>query len=239
MSRARLPSYRGAHRTPYPGITERCGPRPSQLREQLRLLRRELRVGDQPRLVQLTEMPDALGDVRRITTAGRRRLRTQLPAGGRSGRAHGRQHRCRETAGTRGPGRNRGRRPPPPDPGRPAPPAPWPRPGAAAAECPSNSSGERHSTPLRSPTGNVLSPAFHFADDAPVQNQRKDTDLPSKDALPSYALNWSGARAAPPDSRRTGCPRRRRASRAVRRRSTRRSVSRSAGSARRYGSQPS
>lgn len=52
--------------------------------------------------------------------------------------------------------------------------------------------GERHSTPLRSATGKLWSPAFHLAEEAPVQNHRKDTDLPSKDAFPSYALNCNG-----------------------------------------------
>ena len=52
------------------------------------------------------------------------------------------------------------------------------------------------STPASSLTGKDWSPAFHFAEEAPVQNQRKETTLPSKDALPSYALNWSGAGGA-------------------------------------------
>ncbi len=73
--------------------------------------------------------------------------------------------------------------------------------------CPSNTSGERHSTPFSSPTGKFWSPAFHFADDAPVQNHRKLTVRPSNEALPSYALNDSGPfggstrnRSAGPDS---------------------------------------
>ncbi len=70
--------------------------------------------------------------------------------------------------------------------------------------CPSKISGDRHSTPLSSPTGKLWSPAFHFAEDAPVQDQRNCTDVPSKDAFPSYALNCSGASGAATRCRSTG-----------------------------------
>src|SRR5690606_18652897 len=66
----------------------------------------------------------------------------------------------------------------------------------SSRRCPSKTSGERHSTPVNSPTGKRWSPAFHLAEDAPVQNQRKETALPSNDARPSYALKRSGAAGA-------------------------------------------
>src|SRR5690606_32669438 len=77
----------------------------------------------------------------------------------------------------------------------------------SSRRCPSNTSGDRHSTPLSSPTGKRWSPAFHFADEAPVQNHRKETAEPSNEAFPSYALKLSGGlgastrwRSAGPDS---------------------------------------
>lgn len=75
---------------------------------------------------------------------------------------------------------------------------------APQPQVPSNSSGDRHSTPHSSDTGKLWSPAFHFADDAPVQNQRKRTVRPSKDALPSYALNDSGTSGASTRNRSVG-----------------------------------
>lgn len=73
-------------------------------------------------------------------------------------------------------------------------------------QVPSNTSGERHSTPLSSATGKLWSPAFHFADEAPVQNHRKFTVFPSKDAFASYALNCRGATGASTRYRSAGSP---------------------------------
>lgn len=69
---------------------------------------------------------------------------------------------------------------------------------------PSKTSGDRHSTPVSSDTGKLWSPAFHFAEDAPVQNHRKCTVRPSKDAFPSYALNCNGTSGAGTRNRSAG-----------------------------------
>ena len=130
---------------------------------------RELVVRQQPRLVQLAQVPDALGDVGRVERPG---------CGVREGRAPGVAAAApgrprapppvrppaprRRTAATRGPARSRGRRPRPPGPGRP-PPSPAPPRGGSSRRWPPMTSGERHSTPSSSATGKLWSPAFHLA----------------------------------------------------------------------------
>ncbi|CAM5727145.1 hypothetical protein SANTM175S_09272 [Streptomyces antimycoticus] len=70
-----------------------------------------------------------------------------------------------------------------------------PRPVGGACRSPGCGarSGDRRSTPVSSSIRKCGSPTFHFSEEAPVQNQRKEIALPSKDALPSYALKDSGA----------------------------------------------
>ena len=167
---------------PRAGSRRRPRPRGLELRQQLRLLHGELLVGDQPGLVQLPEVPDPLGDVggvpaRRGRGRDRRRgaaVRVRPPAP------------PPRTAATRAPARTPARTPRPPDPGRPAP-AARPRP-RSSRRCPSKTSGDRHSTPVSSDTGKLWSPAFHFADDAPVQNHRKRTVRAVEGRLPVVRL---------------------------------------------------
>ena len=136
-----------AGRTPYRGRRPR-GPARTALRHGASRGRRqssasssaffggELVVGQQARVVQLAQVPDAFGDVGGVGAAAvlrcARQARGSSPAPARGRPRVPPPGRRRRTAATRGPGRIRCRRPPTPGPGRPRRPSGPPRAAAAA-----------------------------------------------------------------------------------------------------------